>query len=516
MPDVGQVDTSPYARIGQVNTNNLLGPLATIAHVQNLQNQNALFQQEFNARKALGPLAQESMGKDGQMDWNKFLTLTFIHPETAFIAPKIAAEVSQRKLTDAETLKQYIEIGKMQRGMAGSAALSLANSLPNDDKTVSPGALTGGFAELWAQTNPATGQPLVPREMLVGRLAQLNGKTNSQAKADLTQFAMGTASMESQLNRFEINPRGSFDENTGDYVSTITDRASGEVHELGRTPSGEMAPGRSVMPPQSAVPFTGASGAGATAGALAGPAGVGEQGAVPGAPAAAAQSEPAPSRVHFGAPGPKSEKEFQDMAEYRTQVNNNAENARTMLDTMAEAKNLLKHFTPGLGSLFRQKVARAMEQVPGMPQEYIDAVMKGDVSSTIAFNKLMVTAATQWMAVANKGNSKARAVMEWQTFQHAYPGLESDEGAILKMFDFMEYQSKLAKQEQHGYQDWTDRHQDARKWPDVWTKIQEKISAQHFNSEERKRSLPPTPSIAIERPFTPPPRPAGVDLGNIP
>jgi hypothetical protein len=407
----------------------------------------------------------------------------------------------------------------MQRGMAGSAALSLANSLPNDDKTVDPAALTGGFAELWAQKNPTTGQPLVPREMLVGRLAQLSGKTNSQAKADLTQFAMGTASMESQLNRFDINPRGSFDENTGDYVSTITDKASGEVHELGRTPSGAMAPGRSVMPPQSAVPFAGASGAGQTAGALAGAQGVGEQdeGGAPSAPSAPAESAPAPSRVHFGAPGPKSEKEFANVADYREQVNRNAENARSILDTMKEAKNRLRGFTPGRGSEFRMEVARWMEQLPGMPKEAVEDIMKGDVSDATAFNKLMVTAATQWLAIANKGNARSRSVIEWDRFQHAHPGLENDPDAILKMFDFMEYQAKLAKLEQSGFQDWTDRHQDARKWESVWTKIQAKLSDQHFNSEERKRSLPPAPSIAIERPHIPParPMPAGVDLGNV-
>src|SRR5690348_12255714 len=102
MPQVLPADANVYSSLGQGGAPpNLLGPMASYAGIQNALNQNALFQQTFRARQAMGPIAQQSIGPDGQMDWNKFAIGISTHPETAFMAPEILNQIASKKLVEA-------------------------------------------------------------------------------------------------------------------------------------------------------------------------------------------------------------------------------------------------------------------------------------------------------------------------------------------------------------------------------------------------------------------------------
>jgi hypothetical protein len=506
MPDV---DVSPYARIGQVNTNNLLGPLATIAHVQNLQNQNALFQQEFAAKKALGPLAQQSVGPDGKMDWDKFIFLTSIHPDASFLAPHIAAEVSQRKLTDAATIKETMQTGIMKMGVVANIAGAAADSLPKNDQPLGE----EGYRTLVSHAATAyglkdqKGNDLIPNKEIIGMLSRVQGMTNNQAAALLHQTAQASQSASEQANNHVIDMEGARDQN-GNTRPVWLDKLRGTRTMLGGG-EGNVAGIPGAQP--GAVPGPSASPSAQLMPDYSAP-----QGAPTSAPAPAptsAESEPAPeSRWTFGHAGPVELAERKDMADYRVQVNENAKTAMNMKNVMFEAKELLNNFSPDRAGEFRTEVARWM-RAAHVSEDLVRRVQYGDVGSAVAFNKLMVFAATQWMSAANSGNAKARSLLEWDRFQHSFVNLNTDPDAITKMFDFMNFQADLAIQEQKGYQNWRSRNQDERQWPAVWTGIQAKLSDQHFNSEERKRSLNPTPT---QPNFTPPPRPAGVDLGNVP
>jgi hypothetical protein len=499
MPDV---DVSPYARIGQVNTNNLLGPLATIAHVQNLQNQNALFQQEFAAKKALGPLAQQSVGPDGKMDWNKFIFLTSIHPDASFLAPHIASEVSQREFTDAATIKETMQTGIMKMGVIANIAGAAADSLPKNDEPLGEEGyrtLVSHTANAWGLKDQK-GNDLIPNKQIIGMLSRIQGMTNNQARALLLQTAQASQSASEQANNHVIDMDGARDEN-GNTRPVWVDKLRGTATMLGGGPSNI-----------SGIP-------GAQQGAVSGPSASPSAQWMPGASAPAgtptpapAPTEPAPapeSQWTIGHAGALEQGERKDMADYRVEVNENARTAVNMKNVMLEAKQLLNNFSPDRAGEFRTEVARWM-RAAHVNEDIIKQVQYGDVGSAVAFNKLMVFAATQWMSAANSGNAKARSLLEWDRFQHAFPSLNMDTDAITKMFDFMNFQADLAIQEQHGYQKWRSRNLDARKWPDVWTGIQAKLSDQHFNSEERKRSLNPAPTTAVQPNFTPPPRPADV------
>ena len=126
MPQVEGASPAPYTTLGQNSgSTNLLGPLTQFAYAQNALNQNAMFQQQFRARAAMGPLAQASVDPEtGQMDYNKFATLISTHPETAFMAPEVINQLVQRQLTQAQVVKTNLDIEARKRdvinnGLAG-------------------------------------------------------------------------------------------------------------------------------------------------------------------------------------------------------------------------------------------------------------------------------------------------------------------------------------------------------------------------------------------------------------
>ena len=60
--------------------------LGKITNLQNAQNQNTQFQQAYAAKQALGQMAQQSVGADGQIDYDNLAKLAFSNPLTAGFA----------------------------------------------------------------------------------------------------------------------------------------------------------------------------------------------------------------------------------------------------------------------------------------------------------------------------------------------------------------------------------------------------------------------------------------------
>lgn len=118
------IDTSIYAGIGDnpIQQPDMVGNLMKTLQLQSVLNQNKLFQQEFAAKQAMGPLLQASIDPDsGEIDYNKATSLMAQDPRTAFLAPDFAKEAIARNKAQADTIAQQLDNTIKMRGLVSSA-----------------------------------------------------------------------------------------------------------------------------------------------------------------------------------------------------------------------------------------------------------------------------------------------------------------------------------------------------------------------------------------------------------
>jgi hypothetical protein len=519
---MADVDTSMYARIGQ-GSPNLLGPLADLSRIQLMQNQNALFQRDFAAKRALGEIAKLTTGPDGKTDWNKFLMHTAGDPRTGYMTLDVAKQVADRNLVDATAMKEAFQTGQMKQGAIGSAMLAAMERIPDNDDKADMKPVINSIGNIWGLKDQ-NDNPLISDKEAISRLTELGQQnmTNRQLRDYLHQHGTASIHISQQLDRYHFNPEGAYDDN-GNLVPTMTDKIGGRTTTLGLTQGAQssmagMRPNAAGMVPGAPAP----EGAGPQdAGQVLGRAAPGEGGAAatgtstgtspPPPPLAAPAPAPGQNNIHIGRPGIQNQRENEEMADYRSQLNSAAAQAVGVRNMLSESRILLKGFVPGRTAEYRLEAARWLKD-GGAPEAVVDTIMRGKMSDAAAFEKLVTAAATQWMAAINKDNAKVRAVQEWQQFQKVYPRITTDPDAIKKMFDFMDYQAKLVDQEQKSYTKWRNYGKKSTDFPAFWNGIAIKASNDFFGNQQRQRSLGGTPRAPD---VTPPPRPAGVDLGDL-
>jgi hypothetical protein len=111
---------------------NPLQAMQSLATTQNAINQNKLFQQEFGAKQAMGPIAQEAIkgatDAQGNVDHSKMLDSMLSgaarDPRAAFKVPELAGQIIQRKLAESGITKNQVESSlklneALGTGMAG-------------------------------------------------------------------------------------------------------------------------------------------------------------------------------------------------------------------------------------------------------------------------------------------------------------------------------------------------------------------------------------------------------------
>ena len=115
--------------------NNPLQAMQSLATTQNAINQNKLFQQDFAAKQAMGPIAQEAIkgatDAQGNVDHSKMLDSMLSgaarDPRAAFKVPELAGQIIQRKLAESGITKNQVESSlkfneALGTGMAGLLA----------------------------------------------------------------------------------------------------------------------------------------------------------------------------------------------------------------------------------------------------------------------------------------------------------------------------------------------------------------------------------------------------------
>lgn len=134
----------------QTQPSNPLGTVNTFAELQNRLNQNRLFQATFQARGALGELAQQAVDpQTGQIDYDKYGSLISQDPRTAFMAPEMLNQMAQRQVQQQQLaglrLDQTSKVLDMTHGLFASAAASqnpkgyIDSQLPAVAKLAPPG-----------------------------------------------------------------------------------------------------------------------------------------------------------------------------------------------------------------------------------------------------------------------------------------------------------------------------------------------------------------------------------------
>lgn len=119
-----------------------LATMLRFAQTQNLLNQNQMFQQEYKARQAIGPILQQSIDpQTGELDIGKFLVHGAANPDAAWKMPEITLQMIQRKYMQAETVQKELQIAQSKYGAIGQAMSGLwgrAVDAAGNDTSINP------------------------------------------------------------------------------------------------------------------------------------------------------------------------------------------------------------------------------------------------------------------------------------------------------------------------------------------------------------------------------------------
>ncbi len=412
-----QINPSITASIGQ-NQPNPLGIVGQFAGAQNALNQNALFQQTFRARQALGPIAQQSVGPDGQMDWAKYAVGVSTHPDTAWMAPDILNQIAQKKLLDAETMNAELTGAEKRLGITANIA---AAAYRNPD--IKEGTdLTSAASDVLA----AGGIKDSNRQQVISWLTQMAPLKGTELKQRLGQFAMANEQGRNELSQIngQYDPALGFDPATLQHIpgwrSSVTGQAAPITPGMGQQPAG---PG-SAAPASPAQPGT--------------------------------TSAPAPSSFSFGEPGPAQEQKAKDIETMRAGYNNTSAHAAALQQVADQLQTALGKVKAGAGAEAYQEAAKMLQSL-GVSNDTVDKVANGSLpagqtAETLA-TQLGTMAVRQLLLSQTGGEGSAGRLtnLEFGKIVDIFPHLDTDPRAATAIFNFIRRQNTIANAKATGF-----------------------------------------------------------------
>src|ERR1700731_2686733 len=188
----GQVDTSSYPTAQAQQ--NPLGMIGQVLQIQGAQ-QNLMAQQmELKARAAMGPILQQSITPEGELDINKFLVNGAANPDVAWKMPEITLQMIQRQNMQADTVIKQLEANKVRYGAMGDAAASLVS------------AAEEAAAKKVNLQNGGPGIPGISNKELASSLSNMVGENGLIDAKDAAEILTKTAGMTDQ-QRFDYAKR---------------------------------------------------------------------------------------------------------------------------------------------------------------------------------------------------------------------------------------------------------------------------------------------------------------------
>ncbi len=485
------VDTSMYA-VPQVQPPNLLGMVGQFAQAQNALNQNMLFQQQFKARQAIGPILQQSINPDsGEIDYNKFISGLASHPDAAYMAPDIAAQAVQRQLTQSDILLKTLDAEAKKQGVIGNAAASLlplkqnvtlkdlASRLTEPDLAlhVGPKQAAELIANLSAQGIKGGAQLY---NWLQQRTIMAQGATEGLKSVYGTIQSIGAGG---QTRFVQTNPMFGGARDVGGVAHTLTPQERSELKPR-VTPSGatEAVPRQDIAPTYTG---TGAREIPPGPSQLGGGGeitGIGVENIPPGAPLSTRVPTQSITQGPGGAPqmaptavptklDPTREKYLTDvggnMADHEKNLNESVASANSTMLQIGAMQDALKEAKTGGGTAARAKLAQ-LAQAAGMPTKTVDQIASGNLGAIQYFEKQAVPLATAALRAQFAGSTSKFTQMEWQRFQESNPNLDTDPRAIEKMFAFAKKIYHLQSQEQSALNLYKQTNEPIDRFPAWW------------------------------------------------
>lgn len=414
---IDTINPNITAGIG-TGASNPLEMVYRLAVTQNAMNQNALFQQTFRARQAMGPIAQQSVGPDGQMDWDKFAVGISTHPDTAFMAPDVLNQIAQKKLIDAETTNQKLQATEKRLGIFSNLAAGASKTLTGE-----PGH---DLVSWYSDARAAGGVDPAQEKAWIGKLAELNALPVQEQKARLAQMAMGTEQGRKALADFNgtFTPNLGFDPATGQNIP-------GWVSPTMRQATPMMPGGAAPQMAQTATPA--------------------------GQPDAATQ----PS-FSYGAPSAAQTKKYEDIENMRSGYNSQAGHASDLQRVADKLQYALSNMKQGGGASGYVEAAKFIQSL-GVKDKTVDAVANGSIAAgqtAEALATVLGTAAVRDMLLSHskdEGSAGRLAVIEYQKTLGTVPNLEQDPRAAAYLFKYIAEQNKLRVAKAQAFNDTYNR-----------------------------------------------------------
>ena len=491
---------------------NLLGMVGQFASAQNQLNQNAMFQQEFRARQALGPVMQSSIDPHtGEFDIGKFLANGAANPDVAWKMPELVNQMIQRQLTSAQIVNQQLDAHQKMLTSLGGAAGALVGEA-NDD------------AKKRVSLNGQPVQPQITQDQAIKAVSQMTGLglfPDSKAAASfLAKLPSDPTEIYKTMNRIADTSQGA--EKTlaqirqgiqaypgGGGVTPLMQPnvRTGGVTQVGSvvqqpTVAERNAPLSTVnsdlstsTQPRAALPMQ--TGAGTQA-----PGTGGEAGGVPSAGGATNSAPPtgatpvsanAPNSAGAEAPKPVTsagtsnsgvagpvltkaaptaekyrEQLGSNMGQYEKDLNTTVNGINSTMQVVQESKDALKSIKTGGGAELGEKLGR-LAQTIGAPQALVDRLANGDLAASQEFQKLATQYATLQMRQFLEGGGRFTN-LEFKTFNERNPNLDTDPRAIDKIYNFIQHVSHLTVGEQAALSLYRKSSAPIEDFPAWWSK----------------------------------------------
>lgn len=467
---MAEVDTSFYTKAPQGNALGVMNPLDAagkvvgiaggIANIQNAQNQNALFQQQFDANKAMGPIMQQSVDPaTGQVDYVKATMLMAADPRTAFKAPEFAKEALLRQQTQADVLLKNLDIGikrseliaksangLMALGPQGITFKHLSDTLMN---LVGDGVITPIQAVQWIQNAPPTADRKPGAGDELYKFLQSHS-TQGQNAADGMKNLRGDLLQLDQGGQVTVGRFGGLE---GPKIEASVEKTPTTEQRNNLTET--FIPGIGYRPTarQDIAPMY--SGTGRQVNERSGMPQMGN----PDMPGQVGSRIDGPITKLPPARQAYEEARGKDTADYQQNLDNQALNSRGLLKRIEQMEKDATQFQPGGGSEFRKTLAEFLQAVPVTAkyekdkQDIIDSVAKGNLGAMQAFDKLGVTGAMESLK-ASAGVQNRIAVQEFLTFLKSNPNIGTDPRAIQEIFNFMRRSAEVGLREQQEFTQW--------------------------------------------------------------
>lgn len=505
---MADVDTSFYTKAppqqagGGMATQNPLDALNTFMTIQGKLNQNALFQQQFNANAAFGEIMRNSVGPDGQPDYARASVALSLDPRTAFKAADFISQMLLREQTQAQIVGTKLENTKKQFDVMGQVALG---SLPQakeimSDKGLSPEEQTArmrklmfsGIADLYAQGILTKEQALGTADGKPGILGQL--PNNARGMYDMILRTIGQSESASKnlanvlgsIQQIDYGG-GVLTQQAGGLVSpqtlSVTPKTPTPAEFNALTPrelTGAEAnaqgvpPGTVVQTPRFAVaPMISGSGqqiAGTGPGATPAPA--------PGAPApggSASSMGPVERQFRSG--------RVEGMNKYEGELRDLVKDGNLLMTTLDHVEEAMKKTAVGGGMDVRAGLAKFVQGI-GTPlvesgamdkdklRDIVDKVSGGNLGAAQDLVKSTMNNTTNLLR-QSIGAGKITN-LEFAKFGEANPNISTDERAIRSMFKYMRFVQELRSEELKGYNEYVAAGNDPGSWASHWQNQLEK------------------------------------------